>query len=646
MADEYEGYGSYWGGLGNPKKFREDVSSGDLKPIVKALDKLRDVNVGLYEKAGVSKATAERIYDEPGTLLMEKSGAKSNPFINPIHRKTVETALNLLTPRGVEDLIGVGIAGKVTGAGGRVVKGIKKILKPPKDTHWLESKQYLKELKKMNRKMKRQKTRRKVTDFAKRATRNWDIMSSEFFKKKIFYKKADADVDWDVSEFEKIVGLEIPETMLPKKILSLEKQKKWEKLFGFFGLKRLGKMHPGRLKRQLQQSKKFVKDEMQTRESFERLLNNIFPEHTVPKGAEGIDWRKGLQADFKTLDVDKYVSEMQSRDDLIKFLKDDGDVYNMYKELVGRAVDETPYSVIIAKGYDIGFRGIFRHGDKTGLKGELSSISEAWTAAFRGGFTKTHEFTHAVQLKGQRHIVKMTDDELAQFMIDEGFTQKEFMKEVDRFWNLKVMKKGFSEEGLKRIKEHTGFYIDSVPESVQRKIIEKLENMSTVPSKVKGQRGLIVEAKGSQKYVKGTYENEKQLERMRRYGKKILLANRYPTAGSMSDLARFQDFLRNNMTPQAKHRMATSKSSSAKKWGFKNWEEYYTAWYETGARINEIRHAQSLGIKRKIGAQEVLEEMYGEKFVKKLIDNYWAFLPAGEFLRQDKELWKDVAEAE
>ena len=40
MADEYEGYGSYWGGLGNPKKFREDVSSGDLKPIVKALDKL------------------------------------------------------------------------------------------------------------------------------------------------------------------------------------------------------------------------------------------------------------------------------------------------------------------------------------------------------------------------------------------------------------------------------------------------------------------------------------------------------------------------------------------------------------------------------------------------------------------------------
>jgi hypothetical protein len=33
--------------------------------------------------------------------------------------------------------------------------------------------------------------------------------------------------------------------------------------------------------------------------------------------------------------------------------------------------------------------------------------------------------------------------------------------------------------------------------------------------------------------------------------------------------------------------------------------------------------------------------MFKEDFVRKLKDNYWAFLPAGQYAWQDEDMWKD-----
>ena len=52
------------------------------------------------------------------------------------------------------------------------------------------------------------------------------------------------------------------------------------------------------------------------------------------------------------------------------------------------------------------------------------------------------------------------------------------------------------------------------------------------------------------------------------------------------------------------------------------------------------------GVKRKITAQLTLERMYGKKFVQKLLDNYWAFVPGGAGMWKQEEFWKDKAEVE
>jgi len=101
------GYGSYYGGLGNPVKEKPNLSG-----IVAALDKLEEVNIDLQKKVGIPEELAERIYNEPGTLLMEKTGVYENPLINPVEAKIVETALNFLSPTGIEDILGIGLLTK------------------------------------------------------------------------------------------------------------------------------------------------------------------------------------------------------------------------------------------------------------------------------------------------------------------------------------------------------------------------------------------------------------------------------------------------------------------------------------------------------------------------------------------------------
>ena len=43
---------------------------------------------------------------------MEKTGVYENPLINPVEAKIAETALNFLSPTGIEDLIGIGLLTK------------------------------------------------------------------------------------------------------------------------------------------------------------------------------------------------------------------------------------------------------------------------------------------------------------------------------------------------------------------------------------------------------------------------------------------------------------------------------------------------------------------------------------------------------
>ena len=74
--------------------------------------------------------------------------------------------------------------------------------------------------------------------------------------------------------------------------------------------------------------------------------------------------------------------------------------------------------------------------------------------------------------------------------------------------------------------------------------------------------------------------------------------------------------------------------------------EYLSTWWEVGARINVIRHAEKLGLNRVTSAQQELELIFPKKFIKNLKDNYWAFLPVGSGMWKDEGFWNERAEAE
>jgi len=573
--------------------FIPPVTGTDVKKkVLGALDWLRDVNVEAYKKAGMTQEQAEQWYDNPGDVLDIKSQAPTEEQ-RERGEQNIKTALNLLTPRGVEDVLLAGVTMRGAKAGWR---GLKNIIKGAK-----RSKPYLtkaEELKAFGKQTIAQKTK----NFKDRAVGNFNSMSDKFFKKKIFMKNPDAD--WDLHEYNKIIGLEITEDLLPGKMLSLKKQKKWEKLFG----KSLSKMHPGRVKRHIKESRKFVKEEMGSKESFEKFLNTVFPEHTAPKydkttgkyvkgdlykttKGEEIDWSKGLPEDFVSLDVDKYIVDSQGRADLINFLKGDKDLYKMYKDLVGKTIDNTPYSIVFAKGKHASYWGQFRWN-----RGMQSDIVERWDSAFAGGFTKTHEFTHAVQLKNQHTIVKMTDDDLTDIAW-ESFSSKF----VNDHWSGKLKAEHF----------------ETLPQAIQQKIRDKLKKIEkNTPSRFR----------------------KEAPHRKVDYGLRILEKNKGRGQG---DLGQFQDFLDDNMHPEIKGILSgTHKSTGMKMKGYESYEHYLRSWYEVGARINEIRHAEKLGVRAR-KAENALLHMFKEDFVRKLKDNYWAFLPAGQYAWQDEDMWKD-----
>ena len=582
------------------------VAGTDVKKkVLGALDWLKEANVKLSMKGGMTREEAEKWYDSPGDVIVEDLGLLKSKAPTKEQRergeKNIKTALNFLFPRA-EDLV---LAGGTLKAGKAGWRGLKKIFKSKSPTarEILESQGRLKvkTTKESQKAFGKMTITQKVKTFKDRAVSNFNSMSDEFFKKKIFMK--DPKADWDLHEFNKVVGLEVTEDLLPTKILSKTKQKKWEKLFG----KNLSKMHPGRIKRHIKESRKFVKEEMGSKESFEKFLNTVFPEHTAPKydkttgkyvkgdlykttKGEEIDWSKGLPEDFVSLDVDKYIVDSQDRVDLINFLKSDKDLYKMYKDLVGKTIDNTPYSIVFAKGKHADYWGAFRH------RGMQSDIVERWDSAFNGGFTKTHEFTHAVQLKNQHTIVKMTDDDLTDIAW-ESFSSKF----VNDHWSGKLKAEHF----------------ETLPQAIQQKIRDKLKKIEkNTPSRFR----------------------KEAPHRKVDYGLRILEKNKGRGQG---DLGQFQDFLDDNMHPEIKGILSgTHKSTGMKMKGYKSYEHYLRSWYEVGARINEIRHAEKLGVRAR-KAENALLHLFKEDFVRKLKDNYWAFLPAGQYAWQDEDMWKD-----
>ena len=103
------------------------VTGTDVKKkVLGALDWLRDVNVEAYKKAGMTQEQAENWYDNPGDVLDIKSRAPTEEQ-RLKGEENIKTALNLLTPRGVEDVLLAGVTARGLKAGWR---GLKSALKP------------------------------------------------------------------------------------------------------------------------------------------------------------------------------------------------------------------------------------------------------------------------------------------------------------------------------------------------------------------------------------------------------------------------------------------------------------------------------------------------------------------------------------
>ena len=107
--------------------FIPPITSNPKEKVLGALDKMRESNINMYMKGGMSREDAERWYDEPGSYVSEYLKPAAIPGQTEEERiiqldkakKTTETIANILTPRGIEDVLLAGVTMRGAKAGWR-----------------------------------------------------------------------------------------------------------------------------------------------------------------------------------------------------------------------------------------------------------------------------------------------------------------------------------------------------------------------------------------------------------------------------------------------------------------------------------------------------------------------------------------------
>lgn len=393
---------------------------------------------------------------------------------------------------------------------------------------------------------------------------------------------------------------------LPKKIAELEQ----------YGKELLVKEKnlPSHLKREVVQARAFTKNVLTNKKGFERFLNTIFIEGGIAKGLDA--------KELKT--IKSYMFNTRRGREFHKFFKNEISDY----------IDNVPYFDMYDLTMKSTTQGSYFWGGWIGARTAKKTIGVTTGSSMS---TKIHEFIHAGQLgsapnlqfgTGKQHMHRIMG-EMEKIFDPVKMEAQGQLPTVDAFgkvikWTKAEIKR--AEQDWLDYKKH---FLSAEPGAraagktrgkmvASREIAEMSEGRMSQSKDIvfmNFQRHLKEGRKKSAKVFE--VESELKYDQMQKRQVKERLSKEMGLA-KKKHTTRFLDFI--------KQTYADSRTTLNKK--RTNYNRYVNEWWETTARINEMRYAEFIGNDpKKTSAYKALSRIYDDAFIDDLNKYYWAAFP-------------------
>ena len=363
---------------------------------------------------------------------------------------------------------------------------------------------------------------------------------------------------------------------------------------------------PSHLKREVAQSRAFTKNVLTNKKGFERFLNTVFIEGGAVKGVNADELKR----------IKSYMFNTRRGKVFRKYFKDEISTY----------IDQVPYYDMYDLSMKSTTRGIFWHSGEIGVRTAKKKLGVTTGSSMS---TKIHEFIHAGQLGTQSFHMNRIMEAMGN-LFDPAYQQSKG-KLTKHSWDDEIIQ--YSKAEIKMAKQDwldfkKYFMSDVSGSTTAGKAGAKMKATKEI-AKASGGRAQHSKdlvfmdfqthlKKGRKKSAKVfEVETELQYDQMKKRHLKKHLKKEMGLA-KKKHTTRFLDFI--------KQTYADAKIIKDKK--RVQYIRYVNEWWETTARINEMRYAEFIGNDpKKTSAYRALSRIYDDAFIDDLNKYYWAAFP-------------------